>query len=39
VLSANPDDVSTTGSEATEERSESRESRAPRAFFTPESLI
>ena len=28
----NPDDASTTGSNATEERSESRKSRAPRAF-------
>ena len=29
----------TTGSEATEEHSESWESRAPRAFWTPESLF
>jgi hypothetical protein len=34
----NPDDISTTGSNATEERSESRESRALRAFWIPQSV-
>ena len=36
--SANPDDASTAGSNATEARSESRESSVPRAFWIPQSV-
>jgi len=37
--STNPDDVSTTGRNAAEARSESRESSVPRAFWVSQSLI
>ena len=39
MLSTNPDEASTTGHTAAEARSESRESRAPRAFWIPQFVF